>query len=138
MNRLFVYGTLRKGSAHPMQARLAAHAEHLGAACIAGDLYDLGPYPGLFVPASQGGSVRGDLYELNAATAAAFWDELDRYEGCSASQPEPHQYRRAKAEVVLDSGERMLAFVYVLRNRPAAAALVLSGDWNRRGAAATE
>ena len=44
---LFVYGTLRDDPAHDMFHVLAANAELIGEATVAGRLYDLGEYPGL-------------------------------------------------------------------------------------------
>ena len=44
---LFVYGTLRRGSGHPMSRFLAARARLLAGARVPGRLYDLGGFPGL-------------------------------------------------------------------------------------------
>ncbi|MEC4749948.1 gamma-glutamylcyclotransferase [Methylomicrobium sp. Wu6] len=43
---LFVYGTLRRGSDHPIARHLADNAEWLGFGEFHGLLFDIGAYPG--------------------------------------------------------------------------------------------
>src|SRR3981081_1335655 len=94
--KLFVYGSLL--SEHD-------HHEHLGASPMLGvcrtspsyTLVDLGPYPALL----EGGTtaVRGELYEVEAATLAA----LDEFEG------HPWLYRRTR--VRLEDGTNVEGYV---------------------------
>ena len=60
---LFVYGTLRRQSPHPMARYLARHARYVGTARVAGRLYDLGPYPGMLPAAEADDFVHGDLFD---------------------------------------------------------------------------
>ena len=69
-NYLFVYGTLRRRSRHPMARRLAELAQFVGPAKIAGRLYDLGRYPGLQEVQSPDDWVQGDVYDLGEACGA--------------------------------------------------------------------
>lgn len=79
--RLFVYGTLRRDSGHPMARVLAARAQHVGPGRVAGRLYDLGPYPGAVPSDVPGEWVFGDVYAL---TDPALWSELDAYEAAES------------------------------------------------------
>src|SRR5436853_375545 len=87
---LFVYGTLRQGSGHPLARLLAAQARWLGTGTVAGRLYDLGAYPGMAEPEAAGQRLRGDVYELHDPDATL--SILDDYEGCGPSQPRPWLY----------------------------------------------
>ena len=44
---LFVYGTLMRGSRHPMARELEAHATYLDDASYRGRLYRISTYPGI-------------------------------------------------------------------------------------------
>jgi gamma-glutamylaminecyclotransferase len=83
VERLFVYGTLKRGCAHH---DLLAGARFAGAARTAPGfvLVDLGAYPGMV----RGGAaaVAGELFAVERATLA----RLDRFEG------HPHLFRRAR------------------------------------------
>lgn len=108
---LFVYGTLRRQSSHPMAAYLAARARFVGDAWIAARLYDLGPYPGILAADSPQDRVHGDLFELSGSAAKTLAD-LDRYEGCGPGVPPPWQYERKRIEAHLADGTTHLAWVY--------------------------
>ena len=92
VRHLFVYGTLRHNSGHERAQWLGTIAKFKGAARLAGRLVDLGDYPGLLPPTNALQKVRGDLWEL--PEDGAILDVLDRYEGCHADDPDPHEYRR--------------------------------------------
>ena len=122
MDHLFVYGTLRQGSGHPLARLLATHARYVGRARFAGRLFELGSYPAV-VPAPGGGEVVGELYRLIAPEMLL--SLLDRYEGCNeghnegpGSVPDPRaEYRRERRPVRLDDGTARDAWIY-LYNRP--------------------
>jgi len=61
---LFVYGSLRRGSPHPLAIRLAENARWLGLAGYRGLLFDIGAYPGAVPADDPARRVRGDLYRL--------------------------------------------------------------------------
>src|SRR5436309_11670207 len=101
---LFVYGTLKRRSRHPMARRLAESARHVGPARIAGRLYNLGRFPGLKPAHSSQDRVHGDVYDLGDHAEATL-REMDAYE--NAESPPPTPYERALATVRLESGGEM-------------------------------
>ena len=107
---LFVYGTLRRNSPHPMAAFLARNGRFVGLAKTAGRLYDLGPYPGMLPALHDNDWVQGDLYELDDAETVLA--DLDRYEECPLGQPEPELFRRELAAVTALDGGSYRAWVY--------------------------
>lgn len=111
---LFVYGSLRLGSGHPMARMLAESADHLGRAWVEGRLYRIDWYPGLVPSEGLGEQVGGDLFRMHAP--ARLLPVLDEYEECSPSFPQPREYRRELMPVHLGDG-RHLAWIYVY-NRP--------------------
>jgi gamma-glutamylcyclotransferase (GGCT)/AIG2-like uncharacterized protein YtfP len=126
MEHLFVYGTLRHGSGHPLARLLATHARFVGRARFTGRLFDLGAYPAA-VPAPEGGEVVGELYRLLAPEILL--PLLDRYEGCTEGPQERArdtpgapgspggEYRRERLPVRLEHGGTREAWIY-LYNRP--------------------
>jgi gamma-glutamylcyclotransferase (GGCT)/AIG2-like uncharacterized protein YtfP len=128
-DRLLVYGTLRKGSRNSMHHMLANSAMLVGQARTNGRLYDLGEYPGL-VPSSEPDAwVHGELYVLeNAPEALA---RLDDYEGCGPRHARPYEFERVLREVVLNSGESCLAWVYLYTGMLDGKDEIPSGDYCR-------
>ena len=125
--RLFVYGTLRKGSRGSMHHLLAQHARLIGPARTSGRLYHLGSYPGLVPSSERDAWVRGDLYALERLPEVL--DRLDDYEGCGPNDAQPHEFERVQREVVLDTGERALAWLYVYKGSIAGKDEIRSGDY---------
>ena len=119
---LFVYGTLKRGARgrrHP----LLRHARLVSPASIAGDLYDLGAYPGV-VRGSARRRVLGELYELPGDGAQRALRVLDAYEG--------RRFVRQRARVTLRDGTRRVAWAYVLRDPPPPSARpIASGRYGR-------
>lgn len=122
--RLFVYGTLRRGSRHPLAGQLAAKATHLGQARYNGRLYRITHYPGAIPSGLPDEWVFGDLFELTDLDLLA---ALDRYEGCGPTDPQPTQYLRLLQNVVLANGSALDAWMYVY-NRP-----VEGREWIKSG-----
>jgi gamma-glutamylcyclotransferase (GGCT)/AIG2-like uncharacterized protein YtfP len=114
---LFVHGILRRGERHE---RLLARDEFLGEVSTAEGfrLYDLGSAPGLAVSAD--GVVRGELYEVSAATLAS----LDRLHG------HPRWIRRQPVVLERVSGNRFEAWAYLHTSDDVAGCRAIeSGDW---------
>ncbi|HEY1265746.1 MAG TPA: gamma-glutamylcyclotransferase family protein [Candidatus Binatia bacterium] len=100
---LFVYGTLRAASGHPMHRKLRAESDFVGAGTFRGRLYDLGSYPGAILSRSNGDRVRGEIYRLRepARTLSA----LDAYEDRS--------FHRLKATVRRENGGKTRCWIYL-------------------------
>jgi gamma-glutamylcyclotransferase (GGCT)/AIG2-like uncharacterized protein YtfP len=128
---LFVYGTLRRQSAHPMREVLSRHARWIGAGRFAGLLFDLGEYPGAVPDPSGSRWVVGDLYRMEEPERLL--PILDAYERCAPAERAP-EYRREVRDVLGPGGETVRAWVY-LYNRPVdGRARIASGDYLRPAA----
>lgn len=126
---LFVYGTLRRGSARPMALQLHRAATWLGPATANGALYDFGCFPGALFGEHLKGGVRGDLFIIpnNSRLLAA----LDAYEGI-AGAAEGGLYRRVEIPVSPQNGGRLCAWSYALVEVPPASRRIPGGDWLKR------
>lgn len=128
--RLFVYGTLRRGFAHPMARMLALKAHYAGPGRAPGRLYWLGRYPGLFFSRRLDEWVRGDVYDLKRARCLL--KQLDRYEGIGIGRGGRAEYERVIAPIQMDDGTLTNAWLYhcvlpVYRFRR-----IVSGDFFRQ------
>lgn len=124
---LFVYGTLRRGSPHPMAQFLAEHALYVAVGRIQGRLYNLGRFPGLRPSTDDADWVVGDLYELYNE---AIWAELDRYE--DAESPQPGCFERGIAEIALENSKKTDAWVYWFRGEVREDQHIASGDYLKK------
>lgn len=121
---LFVYGSLRRGSAHPMAMLLASNADYLGGASINGIAYLIDWYPGLVPCRDPLRRVGGDLYRMHAPDR--LFPMLDEYEECTPGHPAPHEYRRTVAPV-LHGARTVHAWTYFY-NRPVEGLDILQED----------
>jgi gamma-glutamylcyclotransferase (GGCT)/AIG2-like uncharacterized protein YtfP len=119
---LFVYGTLRSESGHPMARWLTDRATLVGQATVRGRLYLLGSYPGMKSSAGSEDLVRGELYRLRDPLEA--FQTLDPYEGS--------EYERTSAVATLVGGEPKPSWVYLYRGQPAETSRIQSGDYFAR------
>ena len=121
---LFVYGTLRSESGHPMNEVLRGYGGRVGLGRVRGALYDLGRYPGAVETRETAAFVHGEVYLLR--DPGRDLEALDRYEGLDEKRPE---FRRDRIDVELDDGRTVEAWIY-LYNRPTAGlARIRSGDY---------
>lgn len=123
---LFVYGTLRVGSSHPMARRLRSGAKLIGKASAPGALYDLGYYPGATFASDVRTLVAGEVFALEPRTRLIA--ELNAYEGAEIDAI-GSMYGPVEIEVALDRGGNREALVYALKRVPVWAKPVASGDW---------
>ena len=123
---LFVYGTLRAESAHPMAHRLRVGARHIGKGSTPGLLYDFGSWPGAFFAAEERYRVIGSVFALGPNPRLL--SDLDKYEGVAPTDEErefPESaglFHRIAIEVHLDKGGSVEAWAYALEGsapRPA-------------------
>ena len=119
---LFVYGTLRAASGHPMHQRLSAEAEFVGAGTFRGKLYDLGAFPGAIASHRNADRVRGEIYRLSdpARTLRA----LDAYEDKA--------FRRVKVIVQRVNGETSRCWIYLYGRPLTRFPRIASGDFIKR------
>ncbi len=126
---LFVYGTLRRGSGHPMARQLALRARYLGAGRVNGRLYRIGHYPGLLPTTQPREWVDGDLYDL--CLCPGLLARLDRYEGLGRGRHRPLEYERVVTTVWLADGTARTAWVYSYRKRIQRLPRLFTGDFLR-------
>ncbi|HWP57588.1 MAG TPA: gamma-glutamylcyclotransferase family protein [Candidatus Acidoferrales bacterium] len=118
---LFVYGTLRKELNTPMSRWLARRAQFCGRATYQGKLFDAGAYPGAIPSKSRGDKVDGDLYA--ARDEKTLFRVLDHYEG--------KKFRRQRRTVRDTHGNKLSAWIYLLRRPPAGLRLIPGGNYAR-------
>jgi len=103
---LFVYGTLRRGSKIKIARLLHANSDFLGQARMNGRLTRSQPHRGAVRSDHPGEWIAGEVFQLN--DPSKLLPILDEYEG-----PE---YKRTSVPVELDSGKRLQAWIYLLKD----------------------
>lgn len=127
MSHLFVYGTLRRASGHPMHRVLAEAADFVGEATAAGRMYWADGYPCVVPSESPADRVRGEVYRL--ADPEPTFAALDAYEQCDRSCPEQGLFRRRRVEVTVDDGRRLDAWIYLYNRSTEGLPRIASGDF---------
>lgn len=124
---IFVYGTLRHGSNHPMARRLSAQARHIGKARTPGHLYDMGWYPAALFDASAATRVVGDVFAL--PPGGRLLAEIDAYE---VGDP---NYERITLELSVTGAGQVRAWAYGVSSPPSPR-IIPGGDflahWNAK------
>ncbi len=122
---IFTYGTLMSGERnHRLLASQVLRA-HGSARVADAALLQIDWYPGLVL--SEGGTVHGELYELDDVAAAL--EELDSYEDFMGYQSESSLYRRSLINAVTPSGSA-LAWTYIFLGHAGRFPLISSGRWS--------
>jgi gamma-glutamylcyclotransferase (GGCT)/AIG2-like uncharacterized protein YtfP len=111
MNRIFVYGTLKRGEANervwpckPTQVRNGS---------TFAKLFDLGPYPAMTRADDVDGDwVEGEVWEFTDNQMPAVLERLDRLEGVRKSGC--GLYSRQTVDVELGGGHAVLAWAYFM------------------------
>jgi len=116
---IFVYGTLRRGfGRHRVLQRL--RARYAGEGTIEGELYRLGEFPGARKSSQASSRIVGEVYQPQNPKRAFRVQDLDR-----------GLFRREPAEVSLQNGGRVTAWVYWLKRAPWLPTRIPSGDYAR-------
>lgn len=124
---LFVYGTLRRDTDHPMSHLLQNHSTNQEKAFFNGTLYDVGSYPAAIRSVNKADKVYGELYELLAPDLII--NDLDEYEGYYPKRPKDSLYIRKKVLVhILDDGTRT-AWTYLYNRSPNNLTRIPNGDY---------
>jgi gamma-glutamylcyclotransferase (GGCT)/AIG2-like uncharacterized protein YtfP len=118
---IFVYGTLRPGSGHPMARRLRAQARHVGKGNLPGRLYDMGWYPAGIHDHAEKRRIVGDVYALKPDSRLLA--ELDTYEAIGV------YYKRVPVNVKLATGGTVQAWAYLYFAESPRVGLIVSGDF---------
>lgn len=126
---MFVYGTLRKDSRGQVLSPLCRDWSFVGYGSVGGRLYDFGAYPGAVPSDDPGERVRGELYSL--PSPETMLPLIDRYEGCSDEDEQPHEFERELATVDREDGTVASAWIYWYRLEPEGRRLA-SGDYLER------
>jgi len=127
LENMFVYGTLRKDTDSEMYHLLARYAEFVGDATYQGRLYRIGYYPGVVPSDNPGHRVRGEVYSLREPERVL--PMLDQYEECGPGFAERTEYVRDKQEVVLSTGRKLIAWVYIYNRSTEGLPEIISGDF---------
>ncbi len=123
---LFVYGSLRRGSSHPMQLLLANHSRYCGHARFQGKLYDLEGYPGAISSDDPQDRVQGDLLQI---TSHQLLEQLDSYEGVGSGFTQPNEYLRQVVRIASASAGNLKAWIYLYNRTVAKQRQIHSGDY---------
>jgi gamma-glutamylcyclotransferase (GGCT)/AIG2-like uncharacterized protein YtfP len=75
---LFVYGTLKSGSNHPMHDWLAENSIFITKGYFQGKKFMYRSYPSVIPSTNEADKVDGEIYEIKKE---AMWRKLDFYEG---------------------------------------------------------
>ena len=107
---IFVYGTLLQGIQSNVAQYFHAHALFVSEGFMAGELYDLGMYPGAVFDANSPDKVYGHIFQLKNPTTTL--QVLDQYEGCPPDRPQPTEYVRRRVSILFKN-EKKECWVYV-------------------------
>lgn len=118
--RVFVYGTLRRGGSNAFRMD---GADFVGPATVGGALYRISWYPGLVLDGD--GRVSGEVYRVGPELLRA----LDEFEGLAAGEIEGSEYRRVRVEAFAGDEEGLEVWVYEWKGAFNEDERIQSGDW---------
>jgi gamma-glutamylcyclotransferase (GGCT)/AIG2-like uncharacterized protein YtfP len=121
----FVYGTLLSNIPSSMSKFLRRRANLIGKATTAGNLYDLGMYPGFVAGGEE--TVTGELYYLKPDKQVQTLEMLDAYESVTGEPDD--QYRRLEISVQVSGGGTFKAETYEFRGDAKGMQLIPRGDY---------
>ena len=110
-----------------MSEFLSKHADLIGRGSFRGRLYDSGRYPCAVLSNVESDLVIGDLFYLRDGYEAL--RVLDEYEACDMDNPERSLYIRARADVDIQGGGRVCAWVYIYNKSVKGMKTIPSGDY---------
>ncbi|MBN9407928.1 MAG: gamma-glutamylcyclotransferase [Burkholderiales bacterium] len=120
---VFVYGTLRRGQSNDIN-RLMPAPRFVCEAVLAGELYDLGPYPGMRLIGDD--LVRGEIYEI-APEVERRLDEIEEVHPQATGE-----YAKREVSVRTASGELACLVYEIHPSRVQGRARIAHGDWVQR------
>lgn len=120
MTYLFVYGTLKNNSKHPMAELLKQSANYIGEGSIIGKLYHISWYPAFKKSNNEEDMVLGDVYQLKENRKESLIELLDEYEG--------EEYEKELLEVTFNK-EKIKALVYVYKELVDENKRIISGNF---------
>lgn len=125
---LFVYSTLWLGCAPKEIAHATAGMRLIGEATVAGELYDLGHYPGAVLSNAPERRISGLLFELP--------NDESVLRGLRAHEefgPGGSRFVRVCCQAELAAGDVLPCWIYVYAGNVAGMRRIESGRWSRRG-----
>lgn len=126
---LFVYGTLRSDISREQNHLLQTQAVFISVAYLQAKLYEVAGYPGAIYSKNPADKVYGELYEL--IDSNQILTQLDNYEECVSSFPEPHEYIRTQLPIRLADSCPMMAWVYLYNRDISTLRAIKTGDYAR-------
>ena len=121
VQRVFVYGTLRRGGSNHFRM---AGAEFISCGTIAGRMYRIDWYPGLVLDPA-GDEVHGEVYVVGPDLLSV----LDIFEGGSVGEVEGSEYRRVETTVMKQDSQTLSAWVWEWRGPVDESQRVSGGNW---------
>ena len=122
-----LYGSLLRGLEAMQEIGVGDRLRFVGPCVIAGQLFDLGPYPGL----RRGtGLVMGEIYALLDPAALHV---LDRFEGFEPARHRKSLFLRERVSLIEPAATQ--AWIYFYNQVPEASQRIESGDWRAHLAA---
>jgi gamma-glutamylcyclotransferase (GGCT)/AIG2-like uncharacterized protein YtfP len=122
-----LYGSLLRGLPAMQKIGVGDRLRFVGPCSIEGQLFDLGPYPGLRKGA---GLVMGEIFALLDPEALHV---LDRFEGFEPARRRQSLYLRERVSLIEPAATR--AWIYFYNQVPGASQRIESGDWRAHLAA---
>lgn len=126
-NYFFTYGSLLSEFENPVHDLLKKYARFLGKATFRGKLFMIDWYPGVVESENPDDIVYGEVYEIKNQEPLLY--QLDRYEGCSQNDPEPHEFERIEKTVTLLNGKTLTAWIYIYTQPVSNKERIESGDF---------
>jgi len=121
---LFVYGSLRTESPHPLAVKLRTQGSLIGKGSAAGILYDLGRYPAAMFGAEHKSLVIGEIFAL--PRDGRLLRELDYFEG---TEEPASPLSRIEIDALLEQGSSLRLGTYSMSVPPPIRRIIESGDW---------
>ncbi len=132
-NHLFVYGTLMRSFTHREAQLFHEGSQFVGKARMPGSLYRVSWYPAaVYHPTIDSQSISDWVYgELWLITNNQLLDQIDDYEECTPTHPQPHEYVRVMKEIqMIESNEWQTAWVYLYQGDTTALQRIEDGRFN--------
>ena len=132
MDYLFVYGTLMQPFDNPFAVLLRRHAKLIGKGVLKGQLFCQKAHTFWYpvAAATEGNDfIKGEIYQLQAATNNFLLEQLDEYEGVDSQTRSGAEYLRLKRQIEVAGSGWVSAWVYFSHKEPKNLPKIEHGDF---------